>query len=98
MNKKVSTKKVEVKPKSKIKTEVKENTTKKSVEKVVEKTNKKVKNENFYAGAVKELKKVRWPLKKEMLKYSAATLIFIIFFAGFFLLSDIIIAAIKGLV
>ncbi len=99
MNKKDSTKKVEKKEVSKEKTTktlVKEKATNK---KVVAKTNKKTPakkvNDSFFASVVKEVKKVRWPLKKEMLKYSIATLSFIIFFALYFILSDSIIAVIK---
>jgi len=59
---------------------------------------KKVKTESFFTGVRKEMKKVRWPLKQEMVKYSVATLSFIIFFALFFTLGDLIIAGLKMLV
>lgn len=59
---------------------------------------KKEKREPFIIGVKNEIKKVRWPLKKEMVKYSVATLSFIIFFALFFALSDLIIAGLKMLV
>ncbi|MBE6149975.1 MAG: preprotein translocase subunit SecE [Firmicutes bacterium] len=62
------------------------------------KESKKVKKESFFTGVKKEMGKVRWPLKKEMVKYSIATLSFIIFFALFFLLADYIIAGVKVLV
>ena len=58
----------------------------------------KVKKEMFLTGVKKELGKVRWPLKKEMIKYSIATLSFIIFFGLFFTLGDLIIAGFKMLV
>lgn len=53
---------------------------------------------NFLNGVEKELSKVRWPRKKEMVTYSIATLCFIVMFAAFFTLTDVIIAAIKLLV
>ena len=59
---------------------------------------KKEKKEMFFTGVKKELGKVRWPLKKEMIKYSIATLSFIIFFGLFFTLGDLIIAGFKMLV
>ena len=65
-----------------------------SKEKTKEKTNK----ESFFTGVKKEMKHVRWPLKKEMVKYSIATLSFIVFFALFFALTDFVIAGIKMLV
>ena len=43
-----------------------------------------VKKESWWHGVKSEFKKVRWPSKKEMIKYSVATIIFIIFFALFF--------------
>lgn len=62
------------------------------------KKDKKVKKESFFKGVRKEMKNVRWPLKKEMVKYSIATLSFIVFFALFFAACDFIIAGIKMLV
>ena len=59
---------------------------------------KETKKESFLSSVMKEMKKVRWPLKKEMVKYSIATLSFIIFFALFFAACDFIIAGIKMLV
>lgn len=85
----------------------KEKTTKQNVlVKKEEKNSKKIKNtkkikakqESFFTGVKKEMGKVRWPLKKEMIKYSIATLSFIIFFALFFTLGDLIIAGFKMLV
>jgi len=52
----------------------------------------------FFGDVIKEMKKVKWPTKKDMITYSSATLIFIIFFAAFFSVLDIIIAAAKMLV
>lgn len=43
---------------------------------------KKVKK--FFSEVKKELTKVKWPNKKDMLKYSIATIVFVIFFALFF--------------
>lgn len=85
----------------------KEKTTKQNVlVKKEEKNSKKIKNtkkaktkkESFFTGVKKEMGKVRWPLKKEMIKYSIATISFIIFFALFFTLGDLIIAGFKMLV
>ncbi len=52
----------------------------------------------FLDEVKKELKKVRWPNKKEMVKYSVATISFVIFFAVFFYLIDLTVAFIKTLV
>lgn len=65
----------------------------KSSKKVVEKKESKLKN--WFKGVISEFKKVRWPNKKEMIKYSIATITFIIFFALFFYLIEIIVYFIK---
>lgn len=51
----------------------------------------------FIAGVKKEMKRVRWPKKNELLKYSGATLMCIAFIALFFVLSDLILAFAKTL-
>lgn len=45
-----------------------------------------------------EMKKVKWPARKDMITYSSATIGFIILFGLFFTLADVIIAGIKMLV
>ena len=78
----------------------------KEVEKKDKKDNKKkndkkqekkspVKKESWWQGVQSEFKKVRWPSKKEMVKYSIATISFIIFFALFFSLIEVIAYFIK---
>lgn len=57
---------------------------------------KKIKE--FFRNVKKEMKKVRFPEKKEMTKYSVAAISFILFFALFFSLSDFIITGLKMLV
>ena len=50
---------------------------------------------SFIAGVKREMSRVRWPKKQEMIKYSIAILACIIVFAAFFVASDIIIAGIR---
>ncbi|MCI5836158.1 MAG: preprotein translocase subunit SecE [Firmicutes bacterium] len=52
----------------------------------------------FFASVKKEMKKVRWLTKKEMVKYSVAVLTIMIFFGLFFVASDLIIGFVKVLV
>jgi len=52
----------------------------------------------FLASVKKEMKKVRWLTKKEMVKYSVAVLTIMIFFGLFFVASDLIIGFVKVLV
>jgi preprotein translocase SecE subunit len=49
----------------------------------------------FFVSVKKEMKKVRWLKKKELAKYSIATISFIVIFMGFFALSDAILSAIR---
>ena len=46
----------------------------------------------FFAGVKKELKKVRWPKKKEMVVYSVSTICIIVFFMIFFVGIDAILS------
>ena len=52
---------------------------------------------NFLEDVKKEMKKVRFPNKKEMITYSVATIAFILIFALFFAFADLIIAGVKML-
>ena len=48
----------------------------------------------FFVSVKKEMAKVRWPKKKEMIKFSVATIVIITFFMLFFTSVDGIIGAI----
>ena len=52
----------------------------------------------FFVSVKKELKKVRWLGKKELVTYSVATISFVIIFMAFFALSDIILGAISTVI
>ena len=49
----------------------------------------------FFVNVKKEMKKVRWPKKKEMIKFSIATIVIVCFFMLFFTASDIVISLVK---
>ena len=51
----------------------------------------------FINGVKDETKKVHWPSKKDMVKYSGATIAFIIFFALFFYLINVLFALVQSL-
>ena len=72
----------------------------KKVSKKVEKSKKKSIWERFMIfchGVADEFKKVHWPNKKDMVKYSVATVVFVIFLSLFFYLVDIIFALVHSL-
>lgn len=58
---------------------------------------KKVKKESYVKGIKKELKLVKWPDAKEIVKYTIATIVFCIILVAFFELLNVILAYIKGL-
>lgn len=49
----------------------------------------------FLVGVKKEMKKVRWPNKKEMITYSIATIVFVLIFGIFFIGLDLALTGIK---
>lgn len=66
------------------------------------KKNKKAKSSKGRKGILKffhnvgsEVSKVKWPSKKDMVKYSVATISFVLFFGIYFSLINLIVAAIK---
>ena len=63
----------------------------------IKKDNKpKVKIENYFKGVAKEMKLVKWPTFKDVVKYTVATLILCIIVCGFFLLLNLLLSIIKG--
>ena len=52
---------------------------------------------NFCHGVKSEGKKVRWTSKKDMVKYSIATIVFIVFCSLFFYSIDAIFALVQSL-
>lgn len=51
----------------------------------------------IFKNVKQEMKKIKWPSRKDMIKYSIATLTIILFFCLFFVASDLIIMGIKEL-
>ncbi len=84
---------------AKTKEETKKSEPKKVQKKNVKKSKKTVTPKKSFSKEVKtELKKVKWPSKEEMLKYSIATLAFIIIFGLYFYGLDALFAWISSLV
>lgn len=63
------------------------------------KTSKKetVKKESYFKGVKKELSKVKWPKASEVIKYTIATIVFIVIVIGFFGVLNLLMSLIKGL-
>ncbi len=94
---KKNSKKEEVKE---IKKEKKEVSKKKNDSKKTEKKEKKslwVRFRIFCHGVKSETLSVHWPSKKDMIRYSIATIFFIVFCAVFFYAIDVIFALIQSI-
>lgn len=61
----------------------------------VEKT-KKVKEKGYFKKVSGELKLVKWPSLKEVLKYTFATIIFCAILCGLFMLLYLLLSVVKG--
>lgn len=82
------------------------NTTNKKREKFVaeKKNDNKNKKENifskiakYFKGVAKEVKRIRWTDKKDLLKYSIATVVFVLFFGVYFYAIDWITLLVRSL-
>ena len=73
---------------------------KKNIEKskkiVKKQTKKEEKKEGLIKGIKKEIKLVKWPEKKEIIKYTISTLVFCIIDALFFVLLTYLLSVVKG--
>lgn len=59
---------------------------------------KKVSNKpSFFKGVKLEMSKVKWPDAKTMVKYTLATLVFVIFFGAFFYGINLLFALLRGM-
>ena len=59
--------------------------------------NKNKNNEKFLKSVKKEMKQVKWPSFKEILKYTIATIIFCVILVFFFEIIKLVMAYIRGL-
>ena len=50
---------------------------------------------DFFSGVKAETKKITWTSKKNLIKFSIATLVFMIFICLFFVATDVLIALIE---
>ena len=59
---------------------------------------KKQKKESLIKSVKQEMKKVKWPTAKEILKYTFATLAFCLILAAFFMLLNVILSSIVSFI
>ena len=95
---KYNTSSIKIKEKGKeAKKEPKKKTVKKVVTKVEEKPNLFVRFRLFCSGVKSEFLKVHWTSKNDMVKYSIATIVFVVFLAVFFYLIYVLFALVQSL-
>ena len=52
---------------------------------------------NYFLGVKKEIGRIRWTKPKELAKYTASTLVFMIFFGAFFTIIDLAVSYLRSL-
>ena len=62
-----------------------------------EKERKEKSKKGFFKSIREEMKKVKWPTFKEILKYTIATIVFCLIIIAFFQVLDLLISIVKGL-
>lgn len=53
---------------------------------------------SWFKDVKKEVSQVTWPSKKDLIKYSIATVVFVVFFSTYFYLISILMAFLKSLI
>ena len=50
----------------------------------------------YFKGVKKEISRIRWTSKKELVKYSLSTIVFMLFFGVFFYVIDLLVALLRS--
>ena len=51
---------------------------------------------DYFKGVKKEISRIKWTSKKDLLKYSVASILFVIFFGVFFYAIDMMVALLRS--
>ena len=51
---------------------------------------------DYFKGVKKEILRIKWTSKKDLLKYSVSTIIFMLFFGVFFYAVDMLVALLRS--
>ena len=68
----------------------------KSKSKTVKNTKTKKAKKSYLKAVRSEMSKVVWPKRNELIKYTIATIVFVIILVGFFLLLNLGLSVVKG--
>ena len=50
----------------------------------------------YFKGVKKEVSRIKWTSKKDLLKYSISTIVFMLFFGVFFYAIDLLVALLRS--
>lgn len=51
---------------------------------------------DYFKGVKKEVSRIRWTSKKDLIKYSVSTVAFMVFFGVFFYVIDLLVALLRS--
>ena len=51
---------------------------------------------DYFKGVKKEISRIKWTSKKDLLKYSISTIVFMLFFGVFFYAIDLLVALLRS--
>ena len=51
---------------------------------------------DYFKGVKKEISRIKWTSRKDLLKYSISTIVFMLFFGVFFYAVDILVALLRS--
>lgn len=51
---------------------------------------------DYFKGIKKEISRIKWTNKKDLLKYSVASIVFVMFFGVFFYAIDLLVAVLRS--
>ena len=51
---------------------------------------------DYFKGVKKEVSRIKWTSKKDLLKYSVASILFVMFFGVFFYVIDLVVALLRS--
>ena len=51
---------------------------------------------DYFKGVKKEISRIKWTSKKDLIKYSVSTVVFMLFFGVFFYAIDILVALLRS--
>ena len=51
---------------------------------------------DYFKGVKKEVSRIKWTSKKDLLKYSISSILFVVFFGVFFYVIDLVVALLRS--